>query len=148
MIILATATASPYRSGTLVWIAEELYFCHTSVPLPGITEADIPGNANFALMSGLAAVASTDAFTGDGTPGNDLALNVLGFGFPTIPIVKGGTGAVNAIDARTNLNVAGLESDGSISAGHLAPGGTDTQVLTRTATGKAWEDATGMGGGC
>ena len=42
--------------------------------------------------------------------------------------------------ARTSLNVPGLEADGSISTAHIAPSGATGQVLTRTATGKAWQD--------
>ena len=82
--------------------------------------------------------------------------------FPIIPVDKGGTGAATADAARTNLglgtaatldagdaatNLAPLQADASFLPGHLAPLGTDGQVLTRTATGKVWADPTGMGGG-
>ena len=40
-----------------------------------------------------------------------------------------------------------LGTGGVFAPGVLAAGGTDGQVLTRTATGQAWEDVTGRGGG-
>ena len=50
-VLEATAAANSYRSGTLVYIGDDMYFCHTSVPAPGITAADIPGSADFVLLS-------------------------------------------------------------------------------------------------
>ena len=114
------------------------------------------------MGGGLLTIAHDTAFGGDGTSGDPLTLAVAGADFPIITLAKGGTGAATVDAARTNLglgsaalrnvgdaatNVAVLQADASFIASHLAPGGTDTQVLTRTATGKEWADATGMGGG-
>ena len=150
-VLEATTTASPYRSGTLVYVGASMYFCHTSVPSPGVTAANIPANANFVLLSG--AGFFNNSFDGLGTQADPLSLDVAGSTFPTIPLTKGGTGAVSATGARLTLglgtaavrdvgdaasDVAVLQGDASFTAGHLAPGGGVGQVLTRTATGKEW----------
>ena len=70
-------------------------------------------------------------------------------------VTPGGTGDgldQAQVDARVFALVGlwGLITDvqnNTIPSDRLAPGGTDGQVLTRTATGQAWEDATGGTGG-
>ena len=160
-VLEATTTASPYRSGTLVYIADDMYFCHTSVPAPGVTAADIPANANFVSLSsgGIGSVVTENSLSGDGSAGDPLDLNVAGSDFPIIPLDKGGTGATTATGARLRLglgtaavrdvgddasDVAVLQGDASFTAGHLAPGGGVGQVLTRTATGKEWMSSSGI----
>ena len=140
LLLEATVAAGTYRAGTIVTVGDNAYFCHTSVPLPGVTAALIPANANFSSLTSNIQVVTLNSLRGVGTSGDPLDLNVAGSGFPTIPIVKGGTGATDAVAARTNLNVPGLEADGSISVAHIAPAGNATQVLTRTAAGKEWAD--------
>ena len=152
-VLEATTTASPYRSGTLVYIGDNIYFCHTSVPSPGVTAALLPANANFAAMT--ADVNTLNSLRGTGSAGDPLDLNVAGSSFPIITIEKGGTNAATATGARLSLglgtaavrdvgdassNVAVLQPDTSFTAGHLAPGGTVGQVLTRTGSGKEWAD--------
>ena len=96
-----------------------------------------------------------NSLRGTGSAADPLDLNVAGSSFPIITIEKGGTNAVTAAGARLSLglgtaavrdvgdassNVAVLQGDASFTAGHLAPGGTVGQVMTRTATGKEWAD--------
>ena len=160
-ILEATTTASPYRSGTLVYVSGDIYFCHTSVPSPGIAAADIVNSANFATLSSGGVVGHTDAFGGLGTQGSPLSLDVTGIGFPIIPVVKGGTGATTAVNARTNLglgtaatldfgfdenDVAQLGPSGIFHSDRLSFGGTAGEVLTKTATGQAWSTYTQNGG--
>ena len=70
VLLEATTTASEYRSGTLVYVGDDIYFCHTSVVPPGITAADIPGSPNFASMTapgGLTRIQIFNSLSGDGT---------------------------------------------------------------------------------
>ena len=160
-VLEATTTANSYRSGTLVYIGGDIYFCHTSVPAPGITAANIPTSPNFASLTaagGLTSVQHDDSFTGIGTLGSPLALNVAGSTFPIIPVIKGGTGSATPTGARFTLglgtaatrnidinegDVAELGPSGLFHSDRMAIGGTDGQVLTKTTTGQAWMSGTG-----
>ena len=156
-VLEATTTANPYRSGTLVYIGDDMYFCHTSVPAPGITAADIPGSADFVSLSsgGLTNVQHDDSFTGIGTLGSPLSLNVAGSTFPIIPVIKGGTGSATPTGARFTLglgtaatrnidinegDVAELGPSGLFHSDRMAIGGAPGQILTKTAGGQEWQD--------
>ena len=112
------------------------------------------------LGSGITMVSHDTAFGGMGTAADPLTMNVIGLDFPTVPIQKGGTGAVTAADARTALalgSVATLDygsgvgqiprlgAGGVLLTGELAPGGNAMQVLTRTASGMEWINPTSPG---
>ena len=109
---------------------------------------------------GLSSVNATNAFSGAGTAGSPLGMNVGGSTFPTIPIDKGGTGAENAADARIALGLGSvavlatgilagqvptLGPGGVWDSTLLAPDGILNQVLTRTANGQAWANVSQMG---
>ena len=124
------------------------------------TLADVVSVALTLPASGLTAVATNTAFGGDGSTGDPLTLDVAGVDFPVIPLLKGGTGAANAVDARTMLGLGSaavlnagtaagelvaLNADGVWDAALLAPDGTPTQVLTRTVNGQEWAAVSAMG---
>ena len=165
LLLEAVTTAGTYRSGTIVTIGDDAYFCHTSVVLPGITAAQIPAHANFSWLSaprGLDAVTTLNSLSGTGTSFDPLDLNVAGSSFPIITIAKGGTGAATAGDARTSLGLGTaaivdtgiasgeiplLGTGGLLDAGRLATSGVIGQALLRTATGQEWGDvAAGVAG--
>ena len=99
-ILEAATTANVYRSGTLVYVGDRIYFCHTSVPLPGITAALISNSANFAPLT--LNISTLNSLRGTGSAADPLDLNVAGSSFPIITIEKGGTNAATVDAARTN----------------------------------------------
>ncbi len=122
------------------------------------TSAGMSWSAPTTMGGGLTAVSATTAFTGDGTAGSPLGLDTGGSDFPTIPLLKGGTGANDAPGARLNLglgsaavadtgsssgNVPTLLTGGVLDVARFAAGGTAGQVLSYPSTGSAaaWIDA-------
>ena len=93
-------------------------------------------------------VGGSEALSGGEVTADDPITLVYGSddnAFYLLPSLIGGAARRNVGDSEHDVAV--LQSDNSFIASHLAPGGTDGQVMTRTATGKGWAVTTVLSDG-
>ena len=93
-------------------------------------------------------VGGSEALSGGEVTADDPITLVYGSddnAFYLLPSLIGGAARRNVGDSEHDVAV--LQSDNSFIASHLAPGGTNGQVMTRTATGKGWAVTTVLSDG-
>ena len=123
-----------------------------------VKAASVTGSTLTLTLQGVDNLSTTITFSAVGGTGSDGVLNSAAYD-PTSKLItlatsEGGSFELDLSDLQNLAEAVALIADWArdrntlvIPTEKLAPGGTNDQVLTRTGTGQAWEDATGSAGG-